>query len=624
MAALILAACAVSAEEARAAAWLPPVELGSSGNLAAEQAVVTSQGEMVAAWIVFSATGSKIQTTVRPAGGSFSPPADLIPFVKGVENLDLTTDPAGNSIATWRGTVDPIKDDIRLYYSYRPPGGAFTAPQEVTGAGIHVAQPTTAMDTAGNALTAFVRNPGGDGHLAYVFRPAGGEYGEQHEITSFSVGNPKVEFTSDGTAIAAWPAVIAGTVQASRRPPGGDFGAIEPVSASGVLTVREAVAAGGRAVLAWQRYNGSDNIVEAALAESGGEFGAPIPLSTPGFESGFPVAAINPTGNAFVAWRDGGAGDFIRAAVAAPGGAFAAAAPPASAKGFGGEAQFADDGSMMLVWQQGDNDPNPAQAALRSAAGVFGPTTVFTPPGQDTSALDLSGDGRGNFLVLHSYKEGPAQETLRAVGYDGVPPAFRSLSVPAKARTGKAVTFSADVFDVWGASVAWNFGDGRSASGAAVKHTYRKTGGRRTIVVTATDPAGQSSTERRTLNVKDVTPVVISRARFRPPAFAAKGSAAHSARARKGSTLRFRLSEPARVRIAFERMRKRGGKTRYIRLRSKPLKRKGKKGGNRVRFSGRLGGARLSPGRYRAALVATDTGGLKSKTKYARFTIVGP
>ena len=57
-----------------------------------------------------------------------------------------------------------------------------------------------------------------------------------------------------------------------------------------------------------------------------------------------------------------------------------------------------------------------------------------------------------------------------------------------------------------------------------------------------------------------------------------------------------------------------------MRLHSKPLTRKGKKGGNRVKFSGRG----LAPGRYRAALVATDTGGLKSKTKYARFTVVSP
>jgi PKD domain len=619
MAALIFAACAFSTAEARGAAWLPPVDLGASGNLFGEQAVVTSRGEMIAAWAALIPGGYKIQTSVRPQGGSFGPPADLLPFGQ-VENLDLTTDPAGNSILAWRGVVNAIENDIRLYYSYRPAGGAFSAPKEVAGAGKHVAFPTTTMDGNGNALTAFVRAPGGDSHAAYVFRPAGGEYGEQKEITSSNTGTPRVEFTSDGSAIAAWTATVPGTVQASRRPPGGDFGPIDPVSASSVLSFRLAVSAAGRALLVWQRYNGADHIVEAALAEPGNSFGGVFPLSTPGFESGFPMAAIDPRGTAFAAWRDGGIGDLMRAAAAPPGGPFAYTAAPANPDGFPDEAQFAGDGSMMLVWQGGDEDPNPALAALRDPAGTFGPAISLTPPGEDTSTLDLSGDEQGNFLVLHSYDEGASKSTLKATGYDGVPPVIRSLSTPLKARTGKPASFSADVFDVWGASVEWKFGDGRSATGSAVKHTFRDTGGRRTIVVTTTDPAGQSTTASRTVDVKDVTPVRISKVRFKPPTFAPKGGAAHSARVRKGSNLRYRLSEPARVRITLERRRKAGGKARYVRLRSNPLSKKGKKGGNRVRFSGRG----LAPGRYRAALVATDTGGLKSKKKYARFTIVGP
>ena len=395
---------------------------------------MTPQGETIAAWIVFSETGSKIQSSVRTAGGSFSQPADLIPLVSGVENLDLTADPAGNSIATWRGVVDSTKDDIRLYYSYRPAGGAFTPPQEVAGAGKHVALPTTALDASGNALTTFVRAPGGDGHLAYVYRPAGGEYGGQQEITTSGAESPSVGFTAGGTAIAAWTTKVGGIVQAARRPAGGDFGSIETVSASGVMGIQEAVAPVGRALLVWRRYNGLDSFVEAALAEPDGDFGAPVPLSTPEFEFGFPIAAIDPRGVAFAAWGNGGAGNFVNVAVAPNGGAFSLAAPPANATGFPDEAQFAADGSLMMVWQAGFDDPNPALAALRAPAGTFGPAMALTPPGEDTAALDLSGDGSGNFLALHSYKEGPSNSTLRATGYDGVAPAFRSLFVPGKQR----------------------------------------------------------------------------------------------------------------------------------------------------------------------------------------------
>ena len=50
---------------------------------------MTSQGETLAAWVAFSTTGSRIQTSVRPAGGSFGPPAGLGPLGEEVENLDL-------------------------------------------------------------------------------------------------------------------------------------------------------------------------------------------------------------------------------------------------------------------------------------------------------------------------------------------------------------------------------------------------------------------------------------------------------------------------------------------------------------------------------------------------------
>ena len=226
---------------------------------------------------------------------------------------------------------------------------------------------------------------------------------------------------------------------------------------------------------------------------------------------------------------------------------------------------------------------------------------------------------------------------------DGEPPRFVSLSVPQRAKTGKPASFSASPSDTWSAisSVEWSFGDGRSAAGDSVKHTYRRTGGKRTVRVTATDAAGNSRTEERTVVVKDVTPVVIRGARFRPPTFAAGGRlAAHAAKAKRGSNLRFRLSERARVRIVFERglrgqrrgrrcvapRRSSPGKpcTFYVRAsKAKPLKRRGRGGANRVRFTGKLGGRTLPPGRYRAVLVATDTGGLKSKPAFARFRIVG-
>ena len=103
-----------------------------------------------------------------------------------------------------------------------------------------------------------------------------------------------------------------------------------------------------------------------------------------------------------------------------------------------------------------------------------------------------------------------------------------------------------------------------------------------------------------------------------------------------GSTLRFRLSERARVSMAIER-RVRGrlvggrcrratparrGKPRCARnVRVGRLRRSGRAGLNRVAFSGRLGREMLNAGSYRASLKAVDRKGYVSRIKRTKFRI---
>jgi hypothetical protein len=616
IAALFFAVFAVSVEDARAASWLPGVDLAS--RVAGPSTVeVTSRGETIVVWTLESDGKHRIEASIRPPGGSFGPVTEVVQSDGIVENLELAIDPAGNAILTWRGVVSV--SDIRLYFSERPSGGAFTPPQEVSSAGAHIAQPKTAMDAAGNAITVFRRAPGGDEHISAVYKPAGGNYGAQDEITTVKASNPALAVAPDGSALAAWTTEPAGVLQAARRAPGGEFGSIQTLTPGSAKSLDSVMSPGGRAALAWSRFDGSDSVIEAAIAEPGGPYGAPTPLSSPGFNSEIATAAIDAAGGAAVTWRDGGPGNTLRAAAAPPGGPFAPTTPP-GLSGYPGDGEFLPDGSLFQALSPEGPEPYAALLTVRSPAGQFSPLATLSQAGENTRWRDLDADQAGNLVALYGRREDPFHSTLRVLGYDGVPPAFRSLSVPAKPRTGKAASFSADVFDLFGAATEWRFGDGQRAAGATVEHTFRDTGGRRTVTVTATDPAGQATTETRVVEVKDVTPVALTRVRFRPASFAPKGGGAGAAKVRKGSRLRYRLSEPARVRIRLERRRSQGGRTRYVALKKKPLVKRGKRGGNGVRFSGRG----LAPGRYQAALLATDTGGLKSKTKYAPFRIVRP
>jgi virginiamycin B lyase len=137
-----------------------------------------------------------------------------------------------------------------------------------------------------------------------------------------------------------------------------------------------------------------------------------------------------------------------------------------------------------------------------------------------------------------------------------------------------------------------------------------------------------------------VAPAFLEPLRATPRRFPAptRGRSAQG-RPRPGTTLTWALSEPARVTIAIQARkagRRVGGRCRRPdrRNRSRPACRRWVKvgrltheasmGQNSRRFSGRLRGKALRPGRYRAVASAVDGAGNRSGPSRASFTVVRP
>ncbi|HEV2811678.1 MAG TPA: choice-of-anchor Q domain-containing protein, partial [Solirubrobacteraceae bacterium] len=121
-----------------------------------------------------------------------------------------------------------------------------------------------------------------------------------------------------------------------------------------------------------------------------------------------------------------------------------------------------------------------------------------------------------------------------------------------------------------------------------------------------------------------------------PPAFLSASVSPRRFAVRNGTTFLYAVSEPARVaftiqralsgRVAGGRCRKpsrlnRGARkcTRWVTVGGFAQQSDGTP--TRRRLSGRLGGRRLRPGRYRAVLVATDAAGNRSAPRRLRFTV---
>jgi hypothetical protein len=267
------------------------------------------------------------------------------------------------------------------------------------------------------------------------------------------------------------------------------------------------------------------------------------------------------------------------------------------------------------------------RASLRPAGGVFGdPTPLPGPPqGANFSGSSAAFDPQGNAVALWSgsdpYAMEPHDVPLLAAGLDAAGPRFEALDIPATGRDDRPLSMSIVPLDVWSpvASTSFAFGDGTGAPGPAAKHRYKA--GTYTVEASATDAVGNSSIASQRLKVSDATKPRIRGLRVRPKKFdSAAGRAGASRKA--GATIRFRLSERAKVRFVIQRMRHgaRGGK-RFTRL-GAFVRRNRKRGRNHIHFSGRLGHKALPSGSYRLVATAIDRAKHHSRPARARLQVV--
>jgi PKD repeat protein len=248
-----------------------------------------------------------------------------------------------------------------------------------------------------------------------------------------------------------------------------------------------------------------------------------------------------------------------------------------------------------------------------------------TPGDLPAGALDHDGNARqsdGNGDCSHV-------SDIGAFEFQGTAVKAAAKAAVASASAGQAVAFSSDGSCIPGpgaAKVAWSFDDGSSAEGASVAHAFA-TPGKHTATATVSDGEGHSATASADVDVTavpvPVAPPVISGLKVAPlkvriGSVLPKLVTAKAA-SRSRNTIRFKVSRKARVDLSFAKVGK-AGKARKVKT---TVRVKAKPGANRVQFAGRLSRkARLTTGTYRLTAVATDTAGLRSKPRTARFSVV--
>jgi PKD repeat protein len=249
-----------------------------------------------------------------------------------------------------------------------------------------------------------------------------------------------------------------------------------------------------------------------------------------------------------------------------------------------------------------------------------GLTSLVSP---NESTTDLNGDPR----VVDGNGDGTATRDVGAFEYQRRAPAVTTSAAPKTAEIGQAVAFSGSAIEGDPAesvnSFAWRFDDGATATGPTASHAFR-TAGAHTATLSATDSAGVVGTGTATITVlarPSVRSLSLSPTTFR--AAAKGGSAVAAARIPVGTKVRVGVTRRTAVKFTVQRRssgrRSKGGRcvkttkrnrrakrcTRYVAVRGSFTRAAGAK--STFKFTGRLNGRRLSPGRYRLLARAGTT-----------------
>lgn len=485
------------------AAWLPVEPIVASGPTASDpQVAVDGKGDVFVAWVTANPTNHAIVVSEHSAGGSWSAATQRIQATQDCQDPSLAVNAAGAAILV----ADCKTGSTPMRYAVRSVFGTWsTTSGEIPGSGSGK-QPRAGIDTAGNLAVAW-QTEGSPTAVDAVYALAGGGFGAVKQVSTAGkvASEPNLAMTPTGTVDLAW--------LEQRKENGADpvvqvmidrkHGASE-WTASGHLTNNfstnpvahgepQIAINGEYQAVGWtQEASSQQMIVRNSHGDFGG-FSEPIvgPEDSANIER--PSIGIDRSGRSIATWLSFPAGpssfELKGSSTTTPTSFWATpsvveevgpavATRPALA--------VTPSGVTISAWQI----PGPGgtmRASTRSPGGAFVPPVAISTVAQPGfEAPVVATDGEDGVVVWFTGSQ-PAVAVE-----DRTAPA---LAPTASAATiGGATSFTADATDAWGPiSIAWEFGDGATATGATASHTYASAGAK-TVTVTATDGAGNVNT----------------------------------------------------------------------------------------------------------------------------------
>ncbi|HEY4096382.1 MAG TPA: PKD domain-containing protein [Baekduia sp.] len=667
-----LALVAVPGAAQAAPSWLAPTALSIPSQDAGQQQVaVDAQGDATAVWVWSDGSHNRVQTSTRPAGGSWGAPATLSAAGQAANSPQVAVDARGNVTALWErdnGTHDIVQVAVR------PAGGSWSSPSSLSSPSVSAQYPRLAVDPAGDAAAIWESYDGNYFSILATARRAGTSWPLPTTLAAgsgtYTGVTPDVGLDDVGDAIAVWYRAGGGQhqfVQSSVRPAAGAWGPVTNVSSTlhDAQQPHVAVDARGDAVAVWEEFDDTTNTYAAQAATraaANGIWQPPVDLSSAGVNTANAQLASTPDGETVAVWaRSDNFSGSVQSASRPPAGGWTAPVNVSSETTDTLAPFVAIDpaGDAVAVWAATTGANEAIFGATRPAGGAW---QVPARVGQSNSIVppSVAVDPQGDAATVWSSFDGTL-DTVETAALDATGPLLQGLAIPATAVAGQPVALGVAPVDWWSplGATTWAFGDGASAAGLSVAHTFAAAG-TYAVTVTGTDAVGNATSGSQAIVVAPAPagpggggpappggPAVVP-----PPAVPAALTLIHAAQSHKtwrekkkakhkdpvGTTFSFTLGRAATVSLAFvQRLpgRKVKGKCaaqsthnakdpKCTRLVAKgTVTAKGKAGKNTISFTGAISRTKhLAAGTYTVTIGATDAGHVRAKPVTLTFTIV--
>jgi hypothetical protein len=515
--ALAALACLL-ATDARAA-WIEPVGISTEGPQAREPQIgIDGVGNVTVAWVSGSSPNQAIFVAERPAGGSWKSPVERIGAASDCHDPMLDVNPTGAAVVV----ADCKTGATAMRAASRTANGTWGTSSEIPGSGSGK-EPRVALDDAGNAVAVWAAE---SSTVQSSYKPVAGGW-DAVPLQVSPVGDvalePDVAISPTGRALAVWmrdradPVV---TVETQSRQGSGPWNgglkvlttpitSTTPVAVAGSGGPQVTMNPGGR-IAVWPQLVSGLPVLRNAWG-SGIDFGAwgedaALHQASDGVSAvEAPQLALDEQGRAVAVWRayknPPGAFGVQAATTGFINGAWSSPTTLAETGGNGStQPAVATDptGDALIAWEIGGTVSAVSRPVGTALAGPGVPISNLAHPGflAPQVGMDVNGDG----VVTWSSPDSISTHIAVAVN-DVTPPILSSISVPGGVEAGAAAAMGAAITDTWSAAtIAWDFGDGATATGGSISHSYA-TPGDRTVTVTATDAVGNTTSQTRPISV---------------------------------------------------------------------------------------------------------------------------